>query len=343
MCKKQGQDMSDKIDIVITWVDGNDPAWRESFEQNASKENGTIQADASRFREWDTLRYWFRSVEKFAPWVNNIFFVTCGHLPGWLDTSHPKLKIVKHSDFIPEEFLPTFNSNVIEFYFHKIPGLSERFVYFNDDMFLLGPIGPDRFFRNGLPCDIGGMTVNLHSGMFGASVLLSRTLINEHFNKKEAISNHPSKWFNIRYLPQSFINLFCMLIRKDVFPGFVNPHVAQGYLKSVYDDIWDKCKPDLVRTSHSKFRQYGDIAHWLIRYWQLASNQFSPYNVYRDGKYYLMEDGNIGEIVHCISRQEKKLVCLNDNAALSDFETAKWSILKAFDLILPERSGFEKL
>ena len=342
MCKKQGQDMSDKIDIVITWVDENDPAWRESFEQNASKENGTIQADASRFRKWDTLRYWFRGIEKFAPWANRIFFVTCGHYPEWLDTDYPKLTLVRHEDFIPPEYLPTFNSNVIEFWFHRIKGLSERFVYFNDDTFLLGPVKADRFFRNGLPCDIGGMTINLHSGMFGTSVLLARTLINDHFNKKEVVLQHPSKWFNIRYPLHSFLNLLLLPVKKDEFPGFVNPHLPQGYLKSVYDAVWAECAEDLVRTSRSRFREYGDIAIWLTRYWQLASNRFSPYNVYRDSKYYLMDDGNMEEIGQCIRWRKKKLVCLNDNAALSDFETAKRRILDAFDQILPERSGFEK-
>lgn len=343
MCKVYGKDMNDKIDIVLTWVDGNDPAWRESFEYYASKETDAVQTDASRFREWDTLRYWFRGIEKFAPWANRVFFVTCGHYPEWLDKDHPKLTLVKHADFIPSEYLPTFNSNVIEFWFHRIAGLSERFVYFNDDTFLLGPVTPDRFFRNGLPCDFGGMTVNIHDGVFGTSVMLARTLINEHFNKKEVVLEHPSKWFNARYPLHSFLNLLLLTFRKAKFPGFVNPHLPQGYLKSVYDAVWASCTEDLIRTSRSRFRKYGDIAIWLTRYWQLASNLFSPYNVYRDGKYYLMEDGNIGEIVRCISRQEKKVVCLNDNAALSDFETSKRSILKAFDLILPERSGFEKL
>ena len=82
-----------------------------------------------------------------------------------MNTVNLKLKIVKHSEFILKEYLPTFNSNVIEFYFHKIKELSEKFVYFNDDMFLLNNVKQNRFFINGLPCDIGGMTINIHSGM----------------------------------------------------------------------------------------------------------------------------------------------------------------------------------
>lgn len=103
------------------------------------------------------LRYWFRGVEKFAPWVNKIFFVTYGHMPKWLNIDHPKLVVVKHEDFIPSQYLPTFNSQLIEFNFCYIKDLSERFVYFNDDMFLLNDVSPERFFKDGLPCDLAGM------------------------------------------------------------------------------------------------------------------------------------------------------------------------------------------
>ena len=92
------------IDIVIPWVDGSDPAWRAErakYDPSATSDNSE-----ERFRDWDTFRYWFRCIEKNAPWVRTIHFVTWGHLPGWLDPSHPKLHIVNHRDFIPEEYLP---------------------------------------------------------------------------------------------------------------------------------------------------------------------------------------------------------------------------------------------
>ena len=85
-----------------------------------------------RYRDWEILKYLFRSIENFAPWVNNVYFVTCGHLPAWLNTECPKLQIVSHKDFIPEKYLPTFNSHSIEWNFHRIKNLSEHFVYFND-------------------------------------------------------------------------------------------------------------------------------------------------------------------------------------------------------------------
>jgi hypothetical protein len=116
---------------------------------------GIDEPDAGddRYRDMRILKYWFRAVEKYAPWVNRIHFVTWGHLPDWLNTQHPKLHIVSHKDYIPEEYLPTFSSHPIELNFHRIPGLSEHFVYFNDDTFLNSTITPDFFFRKGKPCD----------------------------------------------------------------------------------------------------------------------------------------------------------------------------------------------
>ena len=180
------QIMDKKIDFVITWVDDSDPKWRKEYEYYSAKEGRCINTDACRYRDWDTLRYWFRGVEKFAPWFNKIFFVTYGHLPKWLNTDNPKLVIVKHEDFIPAEYLPTFSSFAIEFFFHKIKGLSERFVYFNDDMFLIDCVSPERFFRNGLPCDIAALSPIFTKGMFGCSVYLAIDLIRCNFNKKKS-------------------------------------------------------------------------------------------------------------------------------------------------------------
>ncbi len=129
------------VDFVVTWVDGNDPVWQaEKAKYSPAK---TSDARTSRYRDWDNMQYWFRAVEKFAPWVRKVHFVTYGHLPKWLNTNNPKLHIVNHKDFIPSKYLPIFNVNPIELNLHRIEGLAERFVYFNDDMFLLQPVKKD--------------------------------------------------------------------------------------------------------------------------------------------------------------------------------------------------------
>ena len=140
-----------KIDFVITWVDGTDPKWLaeklRTLQEVDSLEAQKTDSSDLRFRnDFDFLKFWFRGVEKFAPWVNQIFFVTYGHTPDWLNLVHPKLKIIRHEDFIPHEFLPTFNSHTIENHLHLIPGLSEYFVYFNDDFYLLKTTRPTDFF-----------------------------------------------------------------------------------------------------------------------------------------------------------------------------------------------------
>ena len=146
-----------EIDFVILWVDGNDPAWREEFVRTRQAEND--DASEIRYRDWRNLHYWFRSAERFAPWVRKVHFITWGHLPAWLRRDHPKLHIVNHRDFIPAEYLPTFNSNTIELNIHRIEGLADRFVLFNDDTFLTRGCRPEDFFRRGVPCDMARLSV----------------------------------------------------------------------------------------------------------------------------------------------------------------------------------------
>ena len=329
------------IDFLITWVDGHDPIWMKERNHYAALAHNEIDVDEIRYRNWENLRYWFRGVEKFAPWVNKIFFVTCGHLPEWLNTGHPKLEIVNHSDFIPAEYLPTFNSNVIELYFHRIKGLSEQFVYFNDDMFLIDSVLPSRFFRRGLPCDKGGFTIHPRNGMFGTAVYLAIQLINAHFNKKETVLKALPKWFTLRYPRQSLRSLLYASIKRNEFLGFFDPHLPQGYLKDTYEEVWANCSEDLIRTSKSHFRQYGDVTSWLLRYWQLASNTFFPYNTSNDGQFYFLDKRNIAEIIDCIRHQRKKIVCLNDMAETTVFDYLKNEILTALESILPDKCTFE--
>lgn len=334
--------MKEKIDFIITWVDGNDPVWRKDFEHYSEIERREVDKSLVRFRDWETLRYWFRGVEKFAPWVNKIFFVTCGHLPKWLNVDHPKLQIVKHEDFIPEEYLPTFSSNVIEFYFHRINGLSEKFVYFNDDMFLINNVRPDRFFRDGVPCDLGCLSDSDHPlpRMFDSSVFMARALINNCFDKKKAIRNHWAKWYPLNHLGVTWNNLHYR--RNHLFLGFMAHHLPQGYLKGIYDEVWASCRKDLERTSAHRFRAWGDVAPWLIRYWQLASGKFAPQSYHKDGKYYNITEASIDKMVRCIKNQAKSMVCLNEDSETIDFEVAKRKIQEAFEQILPQKSLFEK-
>lgn len=118
-----------KIDFVIAWLDNSDPEWQDAFYSYLPQDRSSYDLREIRFRNWDNLRYWLRGVEKFAPWVNNIHLITYGQIPDWLNTNAPKLHLVKHSDYIPTKYLPTFSSCPIALNLHRIKELSEHFVF----------------------------------------------------------------------------------------------------------------------------------------------------------------------------------------------------------------------
>lgn len=131
------------ISIVYTWVDGSDI----NFQDLKAKYNGGKRSVNSRDRSADELQYSLRSLEKYLPWHQGmIYIVTCQQVPKWLDTHHPRIKMVFHKDIFPKQVYPTFDSNTIELYFDKIPGISEKFIYFNDDFFINNYIHPSFFF-----------------------------------------------------------------------------------------------------------------------------------------------------------------------------------------------------
>lgn len=141
-----------EIDLVYLWVNGNDPVWVAKRDACIGKPTGKQENCAARYADSGELKYSLRSVEKYAPWIRKIFIVTDNQVPLWLDTSNPKIQIVDHKEIMPAECLPCFNSTLLEHFIHKIPGLSEHFIYGNDDTYLNQPVAPDRFFADdGLP------------------------------------------------------------------------------------------------------------------------------------------------------------------------------------------------
>ncbi|MDR1026997.1 MAG: Stealth CR1 domain-containing protein [Rickettsiales bacterium] len=137
-----------KIDLVYLWVDGADEKWRAKKDAALRRLGRAVPAHSKAGRLFDDggeLKFSLRSVARFAPWINHIYIITDGQRPKWLATN-PRVSVIDHKNIIPKELLPTFNSNMIEFFIHKIPGLSEHFLYSNDDMFFGRPATPDMFF-----------------------------------------------------------------------------------------------------------------------------------------------------------------------------------------------------
>jgi hypothetical protein len=137
------------IDVVYTWVDGNDPAHKsllQAYSGTLDRSDAQLALGPTRFQQHDELRHSLRSVEAFAPWVRKIFLVTNGQVPSWLNTRCDRLVLVNHDEiFTQKSNLPTFNSSAIDLNLHRIPGLSDRFIYFNDDFFLGRAVVPEDF------------------------------------------------------------------------------------------------------------------------------------------------------------------------------------------------------
>lgn len=140
--------MSPTIDLVYLWVDGSDPQWCQRKNKYLAHEGqDEIQlAVPERWRDNDELKYSLRSAEMFLPWINHIFIVTDQQRPAWLNTRHPKITLVDHRDFIPEQYLPLFAADAIEMFLPFIPGLSEHFLFANDDMFFGRKVSQSMFY-----------------------------------------------------------------------------------------------------------------------------------------------------------------------------------------------------
>ena len=136
--------MTEDVDAVYTWVDGSDPAFHAVRRKYACS---AADDQANRYRNNQELRFSLRSLQRYAPWVRRVHILTNGQGPAWLGCSHPRIHLVTHAEVFPEpQCLPTFNSHAIEMCLHRIPGLSRRFLYFNDDFFLGRDVRPPDFF-----------------------------------------------------------------------------------------------------------------------------------------------------------------------------------------------------
>ena len=158
----------DPIDLVVPYVDSTDPIWLKLFNQyNPNKDKEIEEVNAkNRFRgQGDFFRFFFRGIETNLPWIRNIYLLVQNktQVPKWLDTS--KIKGITHAEFIPKEYLPTFNSCTIELFLWNIPDISQKFIYTNDDVFILNKINLSDFIENGKIKET--VKHNRLDGMFG--------------------------------------------------------------------------------------------------------------------------------------------------------------------------------
>lgn len=329
--------MNYPIDFVVPWVDDTDVQWRKKKAEYTGTEYQEENSDA-RYRDWDTLRYWFRGVEKFAPWVRYVFFITDEQKPEWLNVDHPKIKWVKHSDYIPDAYLPTFSSHVIEWNLYRIPELSEHFVYFNDDVFLIRDTVPEDFFQKGLPCDLPCIGPIYSCGLFANVLFNNAEILNRHFSFKESIKSSLGKWIQEQNMGAMFRLLWYG--RRAYIPGSLSWHIHTSFQKKTFEILWEKEYERIHETCLNRLRTRNDVSIYCVRDWQLLSGQFHSQKPI--GKYfYTASMSNSSDALEYLRKQKGKSICLNDSEDETDFDKHRQMILEAFETLFPEKSSFE--
>lgn len=238
---------SEPIDIIVPWVNPNDLEWQKDFNFWKNKETG--QKDACRFRDMGVFNYWFRCIEKNMPWVRHVFLVlaSSSQIPSWLNVNHQKLKIVYHEQFIPKTELPTFNSSVINCYIPFIKELSDNYILFNDDFFVVSPVNENDFFVNNVPVN---------------RITLMRT---------PPKGNSP--WY---YNLANNFNLMTKMF--NVSDHVYADHGPISFKKSIQLFVWNKLHNELNNAlSGSRFRKNKNITDWMF----LDSERLMKMNITR--------------------------------------------------------------
>jgi hypothetical protein len=311
--------MKMNIDLVYLWVDGNDPEWRKKRNAFIGKIEENSEATCKgRYINNDELKYSLRSAEKYAPWIRKIFIVTDNQTPDWLDISNPKVKIINQGDIIPQESLPCFNSNIIEYFLYKIPDLSEHFLYANDDMFFGDHVQPDFFFsKDGFPI------IRLKKKSFGKLRYWWKYLRRKAGPYRTAI--HEAATLVERYF--------------GTYYSGSSHHNVDSYRKTDYRDaIENVFYKQAEKSFRNHLRAKGDLHRSLISYYALAIGHGHFKNVERRES--LTIHVQKPDFMKVLLRHQPRLFCLNDNHLTTDEDRTR---IKPFlEELFPEKSAFEK-
>lgn len=318
-----GHSVTFPIDVVLTWVNGDDPAWNSRKNQALGIEDPSDHvldaSDTARFESFDELRYCLRSIEQFAPWVRKIFIVTDRQRPTWLMESC-RLKVIDHSEIWENaDDLPVFNSHAIEANIHRIDGLSEHYLYMNDDFILGRPISPDLFFHP------GGT-----SKVFYSKALVEFGPISDLDNVSTVAAKNARALLNSVDLP--------VMNRKFY-------HAPYALRKSVVEEICALFPDAIAATSTSKFRSTTDVALSGSLYFQygLAKGYVVPGKI-RYGYIDPAAPQGLNRLRRLASSRNLDTLVINDGSqatTVEQREQIRVAIPELLSSFLPVPSSFE--
>ena len=292
------------MDIVITYVDGNDPVWKRDYEQYTN-----VPVMQKRFRDWGTLKYLLRGIDVCMPFIRNVYLVVShpSQVPQWADAEN--LKIVLHKDIIPEEYLPTFNSTTIEMFLHCIDGLDEQFIYFNDDIFPVQPCKAENFFKDGRA--IVGMSRHL----------LATSMYKKHVRRSDRMAREALG-----------LKKKCSFLRVQ--------HSCIPALKSQCAEVAE-LQREAVCSSLSRVRNDGNINMTLFLSYMYHKSLVE--NRRQSCKHISLAAVTQSKLETSISDPSKYMLCIND-VKLSEekFQSYRELIVDMFEKRFPSKSRFEK-
>ena len=300
-------DENASIDLVIPYVNGSDRKWLQDYISKTKQHHPS----PARFRSWGTLKYLFRGVATYMPFVRNIVLILArpSQLPVWIDQT--KVRVVYHKDFIPEKFLPTFNSCTIESFLWKIPDLSDRIIYFNDDMFPIAPLKETDFFTDNTP----------------------------HIKFTELEKYGEKQIF--RSQCRSSLDMITSALNLPEYPKgqvFRPYHISSAFIRSDMIKVGELCE-DAICSTVSPLRLTKNVNQYIYAYYNYLTGNYIPETV--DYKYVEATDKAVDDVVSMILVGECQMLCINDTDKVKDYDRVRYKLNAGFEKKFPKKSRYE--
>lgn len=278
---------SNEVDFVITYVDNTDPVWQKEISQF------NTEIDDKRYRNWDFLKYQLQLVEKNLEFIRKIYLVVAyeSQVPEWLDRD--KITVIYHRDIIPEKYLPTFNSTTIEMFLYRIPGLCEKFIYSNDDMFPMKKCDLEDFFVDNKP-------------------------VYQLIHRKDKHNLFRLQCYNSHRLACE-----CAEIKPSDNSYFYIRHSFDPMLKSSCEEVWNKVGYKIERMV-TKFREPFNYTQYLFPDYDVLRGNY----VDKKFDFCYCKMTSIDSVRKELMNGEHKVICLNDSNACRNFIEMKKCVLE---------------
>ena len=310
------------VDVVITWVNKDDSKWQGLWHETFGCDEGSNRAlESDRFTCSDEIMYCLRSINTHLNWVRKIHILSNCEPPSWLNTSHPRINWVDHTDIIDEKYLPTFNSHAIESSLHKIPGLSEKYLYFNDDFIITKPTHITHFFdpfmRPLMNCE---------------NYAIVRPSYLKVVNKDYMIAS------------VNAYNLLSNLDLDNVLPDALNLHCHLPYAfdKSIVNEFEDEAPHSFEVTRSARLRSNTDLnfASFACHWYGYAKGKVTKNPLRSKIDYAIVRPKNLESLMN--SSSVPRFLCFNDGDSTSSMRSYKYSCDLFLRSLLPCKSFAER-